>query len=218
VGRKISALERGYTLLEALIVLAIIGIIAAISIPALTNQVQEYRLNTSAREVMANIALTRLKAITSNFKVTFTYTRGTPDTYQISGSEDQNGDGFDLATQPWEDANGNGVLDGLRDTDNDGNNDATTMYSEAREIRTVSFDTNLVPNPLPSGEDPADAPASGSSVTLKYAPNGRLDSSDPIRSIILKNQRGTVYVIWVDLNGFVKISRCFVGGAWQEVS
>ena len=98
-------LSKGFSLIETLVVIAVLGILVAISIPALGRYYQEYRLNTVAREIKANIQFARLKAITSNFNVVFTYnlgSGGTPDTYQISGDENSNGG----ALQAWEDING----------------------------------------------------------------------------------------------------------------
>lgn len=74
--------ERGFTLKEVLIVVAIIGIVVAFSIPAVGRFYLEYRLNKAAREVKANIQLARLKAVTSNSDVASTYnpsTNPTPD-------------------------------------------------------------------------------------------------------------------------------------------
>jgi prepilin-type N-terminal cleavage/methylation domain-containing protein len=61
--------ERGFALIEVLMVAAIIGIMLAFSIPALGRFYLEYRFNKVASEVRADIKLARLKAVTSNFDI-----------------------------------------------------------------------------------------------------------------------------------------------------
>jgi prepilin-type N-terminal cleavage/methylation domain-containing protein len=61
--------ERGFTLIEVLIVAAIIVIMLAFSVPALGRFYLEYRFNKVVSEVRANIQLARLKAVTSNFDI-----------------------------------------------------------------------------------------------------------------------------------------------------
>lgn len=61
--------DRGFTLIEVLVVAAIIGIMLAFSIPALGRFYLEYRFNKVVSEVRANIELARLKAVTFNFDV-----------------------------------------------------------------------------------------------------------------------------------------------------
>jgi prepilin-type N-terminal cleavage/methylation domain-containing protein len=63
--------ERGFTLIEVLLVAAIIGIMLAFSIPALGRFYLEYRFNKVASEVRANVQLARLKVVTSNFDISF---------------------------------------------------------------------------------------------------------------------------------------------------
>jgi prepilin-type N-terminal cleavage/methylation domain-containing protein len=59
--------ERGFALNEVLMVVAIIGIMLAFSIPALGRFYLEYRFNKAAYEVRANIKLVRLNTVASNF-------------------------------------------------------------------------------------------------------------------------------------------------------
>lgn len=63
--------ERGFTVIEVLVVAAVIGIMLAFSIPALGRFYLEYRFNKVASEIRANIQLARLKALTSYFDVGF---------------------------------------------------------------------------------------------------------------------------------------------------
>ena len=58
--------ESGFTLLETLMVVAIIGVVATIAIPQLGNSIAYFRLSGDARSVSNAVALTKMRAA-SNF-------------------------------------------------------------------------------------------------------------------------------------------------------
>ncbi len=55
--------SEGFTLLEIIIVIAIAGIIAAIAVPSLVNQLPRYRLSGAARQVMGDLMWARMEAV-----------------------------------------------------------------------------------------------------------------------------------------------------------
>jgi type II secretion system protein H len=57
---------RGFSLLEVLVVIAVIGTVAAISVPSTLGALRRYRLDGTSREVAAQIATARLQAVTTN--------------------------------------------------------------------------------------------------------------------------------------------------------
>jgi prepilin-type N-terminal cleavage/methylation domain-containing protein len=81
--------ERGFTLNEVLMVVTIIGVMLAFSIPALGRFYLEYRFNKAVSEVRANIQLVRLNAVTSNFDLSFSNYRKTEPFRQQSIFSDQ---------------------------------------------------------------------------------------------------------------------------------
>ena len=64
--------ESGFTILETLFVVALIGVISAIAVPQLTNSLAYFRLSGDARSVSNGIAVTKMRAA-SNFSKTRLY-------------------------------------------------------------------------------------------------------------------------------------------------
>jgi prepilin-type N-terminal cleavage/methylation domain-containing protein len=64
--------QSGFTILETLFVLGIIGVIGAIAVPQLTNSIAYFRISGDARSVSNAIALTKMRAA-ANFSRTRLY-------------------------------------------------------------------------------------------------------------------------------------------------
>lgn len=67
-------MKRGFTLLELLVVMVIIAVVSAISIPGFLKIGQGMALRTSTRNISANLSLARQWAITHRTNVRFLYT------------------------------------------------------------------------------------------------------------------------------------------------
>ncbi len=81
--------KRGFTLVEMVIVIALLAIIAAIAAPHFQTYMAQRRLNGAARLVMTDLMDARMKAVSENnqFKVFFL------DTHQYKVLDDENNNG-----------------------------------------------------------------------------------------------------------------------------
>ncbi|HSE40002.1 MAG TPA: GspH/FimT family pseudopilin [Acidobacteriota bacterium] len=206
--------NKGFSLIETLIVIAIIGVLVAISVPALGRYFQEYRLNAAAREIKSSIQFARLKAVTSNFNVTFTYNiggSGTPDTYQVTGSENVNGGSLD----PWEDLNGNGVADGLADANDDPSDGAErpTLYQEDKRVIYGNFGTTGV-STLPTGSSDL---SPTSPIQITFTSKGNFSSTYAGNCISLQNTMNMVQAVCVYPGGYTRLFKRQDSGSWLEV-
>jgi prepilin-type N-terminal cleavage/methylation domain-containing protein len=93
--------QSGYSLLELLLVLAIAGILAGISVPQVLANLDDYRASAAARYVSARIQRTRMEAINRSTAVAMQFLQDA-DGYSFAVYADGNGDG--VRTQDIRDA------------------------------------------------------------------------------------------------------------------
>ena len=76
--------ETGYTLVEALVVVAIVGMISLVSVPAFTTMYRSNQLRVSARQAIMDLRWARQLAVTRQRAVKFSVTPGAGQkTYRI---------------------------------------------------------------------------------------------------------------------------------------
>jgi Tfp pilus assembly protein FimT len=184
--------EKGYSLLESLVILVLIGWLGIISVPNLYSIYTDYKLTTATRQLATAIQFARSKAVSENYD--FSITLSGTNAYQVSGGEiDTNGDGI---VDPWEDRNNDGTIN-------------TKTY------RTEIFTSGIVyvPDVTPylSGAPLADNdptppitfPTTTTTVPLTFEPLGSLvNSGDMV--IFLRNNAYHVSAVTVTRSGKIQ--------------
>lgn len=77
--------RKGFTLNELMIVIAVIAIVGAISIPTIVNSMPKYRLKKSARDLCSNMRKARMIAVKQNRNVAITFDLANNE-YTIDGA------------------------------------------------------------------------------------------------------------------------------------
>lgn len=78
----------GFTLLELMIVIAIIAILAALALPSFTTTLDKQRITGAAEAMLADLRWARAEAIKRNRKIRVTFTIGSPWSYRIHADPD----------------------------------------------------------------------------------------------------------------------------------
>lgn len=83
--------DAGFTLAELIIILAIIGILTAVSVPGFINWLPGYRLRNAARDLYGNMQLAKVKAVQSNSDWAVVFDNSvSPGRYQICSDDGVN--------------------------------------------------------------------------------------------------------------------------------
>jgi len=75
--RKKLHRNSGFTLIELMIVIGMIGILTAISVPAVMKWLPNYRLKAAARDLYSNMQKAKMEAVKRNTDVLIIFTSGT---------------------------------------------------------------------------------------------------------------------------------------------
>src|SRR3990172_7707402 len=152
---KISS-HKGFTLIELMIVIAIMGIMAAMAFPSYQTFMTQRRLNGAARQVMSDLMAARMKAVNLNQKVKVSF-------------------GSDHAYQLWNDADGNGTVD-----DDEGDDIVKDIHPNYYDVTFSTAAPIFLPRGtvLPGSNSNITLTNSSGSKYVKVASTGRVKITD----------------------------------------
>ena len=78
--------EKGFTLLEVIVVVCILGVLASIAIPAFSSWLPDYRLKSAVQDLYSNMQLTKMEAVKANNDRSIVFNPGSDQYTKFDGT------------------------------------------------------------------------------------------------------------------------------------
>jgi prepilin-type N-terminal cleavage/methylation domain-containing protein len=86
-SKKAGQKNHGFTLVELMVTLAVVGILAAVAAPDVSQWIQNYRARTAARQLMSDLQSARIKAVSERVQFRVSVDAGN-NQYQVQKGND----------------------------------------------------------------------------------------------------------------------------------
>lgn len=123
VKEKMRLDDNGFTMMEVMIVVALIGILALTAIPTFSVWIPDYRLKGAVQDIYSNLQLTKMEAIRTKSNQSLTFFSPNATSYTKT-----DGTSIDLTSY------GSGITFGYGDA-------GTGVYGESKVADSVSYET-----------------------------------------------------------------------------
>lgn len=145
VFRKKTVFQSGFTLVEVMVVIAIIAIMSGIAIPNFISWLPDYRLRSAARDIVSCMQLTKLRAVKENANAIVVFGSNTYEAFFDNGAG--GGNAGDRTKDAGEPGIKNAALPaGIELSNNNGNSAATLNFGFSSKGLSTGNGTLLIEN------------------------------------------------------------------------
>lgn len=181
--------QKGFTLVETVIVVAIIGILTAIAIPNFILWLPDMRLKAAARDLHSNMQKARMQAVKTNLNSAIVFDSAN-NRYLLCSDQ-----GADL------------------DWTTTGDNTVTATVDLSSYKSGITYGHGDVPAGKSATKTPGPFPADG----ISYSANVAILNPQGLGTagyVYLNNEKGSAYAVGTQTSGVIMLKR-WTGGGWR---